>query len=150
MPIPRKLFFVHELPVLRALLHDADLKFIDVGGRGSAFHPLLTLARFAHYFVSEPDAPEAAALAERLPREAVWRAVTVMTEAVAGRHGTANLYLTAQPGMSSLLEPNPTVIGRFVLGSKFAVVKRAGFLGDLISWEDGVYGTSESVFAGGA
>jgi hypothetical protein len=31
-----------------------------------------------------------------------------------------------------------------------AVLKRTGILGDLISWEDGVYGTSESVFAGGA
>lgn len=31
-----------------------------------------------------------------------------------------------------------------------AEVKRTGFLGDLISWEDGVYGTSKSVFAGGA
>jgi hypothetical protein len=29
-------------------------------------------------------------------------------------------------------------------------LKRTGFLGDLISWEDGVYGTSKSVFAGGA
>jgi hypothetical protein len=29
-------------------------------------------------------------------------------------------------------------------------LKRPGFLGDLISWEDGVYRTSESVFAGGA
>ena len=30
------------------------------------------------------------------------------------------------------------------------LVNRTGFLGDLISWEDGVYGTSESVFSGGA
>ena len=29
-------------------------------------------------------------------------------------------------------------------------VKRTGILGDLISWEDGVYGTSKSVFTGGA
>ena len=29
-------------------------------------------------------------------------------------------------------------------------LKRTGILGDLISWEDGVYGTSKSVFAGGA
>jgi hypothetical protein len=28
--------------------------------------------------------------------------------------------------------------------------KRTGILGDLVSWEDGVYGTSKSVFAGGA
>ena len=31
-----------------------------------------------------------------------------------------------------------------------SVVKRTGFSRDLISWEDGVYGTSESVFTGGA
>ena len=30
------------------------------------------------------------------------------------------------------------------------VLNRTGFLGDLISWEDGVYGTSKSVFPGGA
>ena len=29
-------------------------------------------------------------------------------------------------------------------------MNRTGFLGDLISWEDGVYGTSKSVFPGGA
>ena len=31
-----------------------------------------------------------------------------------------------------------------------AVLNRTGFLGDLIAWEDGVYGTSKSVFSGGA
>ena len=31
-----------------------------------------------------------------------------------------------------------------------ACLKRPGFLGDLISWEDGVEGTSKSVFTGGA
>jgi len=55
-----------------------DLKFIDIGGRGSAFYPVLTLAPFANYFVSEPDAAEADALAERLPLEAPWRSVTLM------------------------------------------------------------------------
>ena len=30
------------------------------------------------------------------------------------------------------------------------IVKPTGILGDLISWEDGIYGTSKSVFAGGA
>ena len=29
-------------------------------------------------------------------------------------------------------------------------LNRTGFLGDLIAWEDGVYGTSKSVFSGGA
>ncbi len=32
----------------------------------------------------------------------------------------------------------------------FDMVNRTGFLEDLIAWEDGVYGTSKSVFAGGA
>ena len=31
-----------------------------------------------------------------------------------------------------------------------AELNRTGFLGDLIAWEDGVYGTSKSVFSGGA
>ena len=30
------------------------------------------------------------------------------------------------------------------------LVNRTGFLGDLIAWEDGVYGTSKSVFSGSA
>ena len=30
------------------------------------------------------------------------------------------------------------------------LLNRTGFLGDLIAWEDGVYGTSKSVFSGGA
>ena len=33
--------------------------------------------------------------------------------------------------------------------SRENLVKRTGFLGDLISWEDGVYLTSESIFLGG-
>jgi len=125
MTIPRKLFAVLDLPVFTALLEDADLKLVDVGGRGSAFHPLLTLAPFAHYFVSEPDASEAAALAERLPHEAPWRAVTVMSEAIAGRRGRADLYVTAEPGMSSLLPPDPAVVERFVLAPKFTVASVA-------------------------
>ena len=30
------------------------------------------------------------------------------------------------------------------------ILNRTGFLRDLITWEDGVYGTSKSVFSGGA
>ena len=38
---------------------------------------------------------------------------------------------------------------RMALGADTGV-NRTGFLGDLIAWEDGVYGTSKSVFSGGA
>ena len=34
--------------------------------------------------------------------------------------------------------------------TQFDLVNRTGFLGDLIAWEDGVYGTFKSVFSGGA
>lgn len=146
MPIPRKLFSVLDLPVLTALLREADLKFVDVGGRGSAFYPLLTLAPFAHYFVSEPDAPEAAALADRLPREAPWRAVTVLPEAIAGYRGTADLHVTAEPGMSSLLEPDPTVARRFVLASKFAPASRASVPVCPLDDAAARYGFADAVF----
>ena len=38
----------------------------------------------------------------------------------------------------------------FSINSLELILNRTGFLGDLISWEDGVYGTSKSVFSGGA
>ena len=122
MPIPKKLFAVLDLPVLTSLLQDAGVKIVDVGGRGSAFHPLLTLAPFAHYFVSEPDVEEAERLRKQLPDEAEWRDVTVITEAIASRRGVANLHVTIQPGMSSLLEPDVEVTRRFHLAQKFRVV----------------------------
>jgi FkbM family methyltransferase len=124
VPIPKKLFSVLELPVLTALLDDAGLEIVDVGGRGSALYPLLTLAPFARYYVSEADAEEAARLQEELPRAAPWRAVTLMGEAIAARRGYADLHITSEPGMSSLLEPDARVAERFCLASKFRVVAR--------------------------
>jgi hypothetical protein len=81
----------------------------------------MTLAPFAHYFVSEPDRAEAERLREQLPREAPWRQVTVMTEAIASRRGVADLHVTAEPGMRSLLEPDAEVTRRFYLAAKFTV-----------------------------
>ena len=121
MPIPKKLFAVLDLPVISALLQDADLTLVDIGGRGSAFYPFMTLAPFAHYVVSEPDAGEAARLRDQLPRAAPWRMVTVMTEAIASRRGIADLHVASEPGMSSLLEPDQKVTARFHLASKFKI-----------------------------
>jgi FkbM family methyltransferase len=108
--------------VLGSMLTDAGLKLVDIGGRGAAFAPLLPLAKFSSYYVSEPDAAEAARLTEQLPLAADWRSVTVLSAAIASRSGNLPLYLTAQPGMSSLLEPDPAVAGRFYLAGKFRVV----------------------------
>ena len=109
---------------LSAVLADAGLKFVDVGGRGEAFPGIVTLAEFAHYYVSEPDGAEAARLRERLPLAANWRGVTVFTDAIAARPGTALLHVTQRPGMSSLLEPDASVADQFYLGEAYAVVNK--------------------------
>jgi FkbM family methyltransferase len=121
MALPRKLFTALQLPLLSRLLDDARLALVDIGGRGQALYPLLTLAPFADYFVSEPDPAEAERLRGTLPREAPWRSVTVFDTAIASRPGTARLHITAEPGMSSLLEPDRDVTSRFHLASKFDV-----------------------------
>lgn len=108
--------------VLTEWLGRVGLKFVDIGGRGAAFPPLMPVASFADYYVSEPDAAEAARLTDTLAIRSDWRTVTVLNEAIASRPGEATLWITEQPGMSSLLEPDPQVTRRFYLGPKFAVV----------------------------
>jgi FkbM family methyltransferase len=109
-------------PVLSEVLAGADLKLVDIGGRGEAFAGVVALARFAHYYVSEPDAAEAARLADTLPKETRWRGLTVFAEAIASQTGPATLYLTRSPGMSSLLQPDGRVAGRYWIAPKFEVV----------------------------
>jgi FkbM family methyltransferase len=114
-------FGAAKFPVMNALLDEAGMKLVDIGGRGSALPALLCLAPFSGYYVSEPDRQEAERLQQHLPLRAPWRAVTVFREAIASRHGEATLYVTAEPGMSSLLEPDVQVTRRFYLGNKFTV-----------------------------
>jgi FkbM family methyltransferase len=111
------------LTVLAGLLERAGLKFVDVGGRGSGLKNLLSLAPYAHYFVSEPDAEEAGRLGNALPAEQPWRGVTVFADAIASQRGDATLRITVEPGMSSLLEPDPDVTGRFFNWRKFGIEK---------------------------
>jgi FkbM family methyltransferase len=116
-----KWFERDDLPVLTRWLEAAALSFVDIGGRGRAFDGVVPLARFARYYVSEPDQREADRLREELPRQAPWQGVTIINEAIASRPGPADLYLTSSPGMSSLLEPDADVAARFYLAGKFAV-----------------------------
>src|SRR3989304_4565400 len=96
-----------------SLLQEARLQLVEIGGRGSAFSELVSLARVADYFVSEPDRVEAERLAGRLRQDAPWRSVTVMFEAIGARCGGATLQGTHRPGMSPLLDPDPGVASRF-------------------------------------
>jgi len=114
-------FGAAKFPLLHALLDEAGIKLVDIGGRGSALPSLLCLAPFSGYYVSEPDREEADRLRQHLPARAPWRTVTVFPEAIASQHGEATLYVTAEPGMSSLLEPDVRIARRFCLGNKFRV-----------------------------
>lgn len=121
MSVYKKVLATLDLPVLTRLIRDAALRFIDVGGRGDAFSPLLPLASFADYYVAEPDEAEARRLVEQLPRQASWRSVTVIPKAIANGADVRSLYVTQEPGMSSLLEPDSRLTERYYLGRKFGV-----------------------------
>jgi len=120
--VHKKLLIAEPLPALTSLLSAAGLKLVDIGGRRSSFPELVTLAPFADYYVSEPDPVEAAHLSEHLARDLPWRSVTVMADAIGSRRGPATLYVTREPGMSSLLEPDVQVTRRFYLSDRFDVV----------------------------
>lgn len=120
--IYKKLLIAEPLPALTSLLNGAGLKLVDIGGRRSSVPELVTLAPFADYYVSEPDPAEAVHLAEHLTRDLSWRSVTVIAEAIGSQRGPATLYVTRQPGMSSLLEPDPQVTRRIYLNRRFEVV----------------------------
>ena len=114
-------FAADRFPLLNALLNDAGIKLVDIGGRGSALPSLLCLAPFSGYYVSEPDRGEAERLRRDLFFRGTWRTLTVFTEAIASRRGEATLYVTTAPGMSSLLEPDVQITRRFYLDFKFTV-----------------------------
>jgi FkbM family methyltransferase len=120
---PYPLFDANRVPLLVSLFNDADFRLVDIGGRGEALSALMPLAPFSRYYTAEPDREEAERLAQELPRHGRWRDVTVMGEAIASTRGDADLHVTQQPGMSSLLEPDPAVVGRYYVASKFEVVK---------------------------
>ena len=114
-------FTAEVAPALFAYLSRAGITLVDVGGRGGAVGQLHSIAEIARYVTCEPDPEEARRLAETLPTEQPWRAVTVVPEGIASRTGTATLYLTDRAGMSSLLEPNDAITQRFYLHQKYRV-----------------------------
>ncbi len=124
MAIYKKLLLAQPLPVLTSLLAGAGIKLVEIGGRGSSFPELVTLAPFADYYVSEPDAAEAARLTEHLTRDLSWRSVTVIAAAI-GKGDEATLHVTRRPGMSSLRPPEPGVTHRFCLHRNFDVMSTA-------------------------
>jgi FkbM family methyltransferase len=108
-----------DCPALAGILSNTGITLVDIGARDSALKQFRLLAPFASYYACEPDVQEAERLRLELPDQFPWRAAVVIGEAIASRQGQTVLYLTRQPGMSSLLETDLRVAGRYCVGPKF-------------------------------
>jgi len=108
-----------DLPILTKRFEQTGFTLVDIGGRRAVLRDLRLLAPFAHCVAVEPDRDEAATL----ENDAGWKQFTVVPAAI-GSGSSVVLHLTHKPGMSSLLEPNPAVVARFVRGGRFRVVDR--------------------------
>jgi len=112
-------------PRLAKAFETAGLKILDVGARKGPSPKLAPLGPYAELILVEPDPDEAA----RLEREGDWRRrwtrVRVLREALHDRSGTFDLHVLRQPGLSSLLAPDPEAIARyFGTGDLWDVVDR--------------------------
>jgi FkbM family methyltransferase len=129
---------------LAALVSGADLKLVDVGARGEPRPELLVLAPFAELYAFEPDPDEAARL--QTEESSSWRRVTVIPCAVAAEEGTATLHQTSAAGMTSLLEPDPAVYGRYARPEAFKVVGTSVVETLPLDLAAGRYGFEEACF----
>jgi FkbM family methyltransferase len=112
---------VVESPLAR-LLDSIELNIVDIGARGKPLSFMKSLMPFARYVACEPDIEEAERLAQDLAADGRWLRTTVFSEAIASRPGEAQLMVTRHPGMSSLLEPDATVVNRYCKAGAFQVV----------------------------
>ncbi|CAB1056255.1 hypothetical protein D1BOALGB6SA_991 [Olavius sp. associated proteobacterium Delta 1] len=108
------------LPQLSAALKEARVKVVDVGARGGAIKELIRFAPFIHYVAIEPEQKAR----NQLKFEAPWQNVTTVPYALGLAEGKHTLHVTKQPGMSSLLSPNPSVVERYPSADAFQVVDR--------------------------
>lgn len=109
-----------ESPILKKFLQSANIKILDVGARGGPLRELGILALYSHLFLCEPDKAEAERLKSDLKIK--WRALTVMPVALGMGSSEAVLNVTRYPGLSSLLEPNHTIVKEFF--PSFATFKK--------------------------
>jgi FkbM family methyltransferase len=108
--------------VLREVFTSAAFRLVDIGARGGPMPQLVPLAPFSHYYACEPDTKEIQTLASRLKETASWQGITLMPEAISSLEGPATLYLTKQPGLSSLLKPNDAIVNRYYRTDEFRIL----------------------------
>jgi FkbM family methyltransferase len=107
---------------LDRLFADIDLCLVDIGARGQPLKFMRRLMPFTHYVACEPDRVEAERLKDTMTEAGEWRAFTVFSEAIGAGEGDRRLLLTNGPGMSSLLEPDASLVERYCKGEAFRVV----------------------------
>ena len=107
------------------LFRGAGLKIVDIGARGGSMEQLALLAPFTDYYAFEPDNKEAEELVTTLKSEGIWRNVKVIPEALSSTEGKARLYVTRQPGLSSILKPNYDIINRYYTEPVFCIESTA-------------------------
>ncbi len=103
------------------VLKDANLKVIDIGARGGSMKQLALLAPFTHYYAFEANDEEAEALKSTFKKDNLWGNFTVIPKAVLSKEGMATLYITKQPGLSSMLKPNYAVIDKYYDNPDFRI-----------------------------
>lgn len=108
---------------LARLFGEAGLVLVDVGARGRPKGEMEALAPYAGLVACEPDPIEAARLSETLQSSAPWRSVTVVPKALGARAGTRDLFMTAQPGLSSLLRPDEEITARYWFADAFEIAR---------------------------
>lgn len=98
---------------IKKILHAADLSLLDIGGRSGPLDEFALFAPFTHLFVCEPDREEADRVKQVLTTQRQWRDVSVITEAIDPHQSEVTLYMTREPGLSSLLEPDAAIVSQF-------------------------------------
>lgn len=113
-----------RLGKLSNLFDHSELKILDVGARGGSMPGMPLLAPFAEYWACEPD-PEAAEQLETTVLSAEgWRKAHVFREALGGEERAVTLFITRQPGLSSVLEPDLDLARKYGFDDAFKVDRK--------------------------
>lgn len=95
----------------KRVLESANLKLVDIGGRGGPIPALRSAAPISHLISCEPE-PEARETLQAGGLDKDWRSVKFFPEAI-GPAGKLPLHVTRSPGLTSVLKPNLPVVERY-------------------------------------
>ncbi len=103
----------HAPERLKKLFAYADISFLDIGARRGPLMEFGLFAPYAKLILCEPDLKEAQRLEHAMKQDGSWRKVTVIAQALHPAQPRVILNITKEPGLSSLLEPNLSLLSKF-------------------------------------